>query len=134
MHHHVGGIEHIVPVGNVLDVDEINHTAIDEAIQNIAGATAYDKTKTDIFIALNSAAEPEIAGDSHEQANTDQAEYPAHALQHSEHTAVIAHMGEVNQAVQLDRRIRGNSAIDPVTDQLRGAHYHQCKQRKPEHI
>ena len=52
MDHDIGGIEYIVPVGNMLDVDKVDHTAVDKSIEYVAGAAADDETKADVFVAL----------------------------------------------------------------------------------
>lgn len=62
MDHNVGCIEYIIPVGNVLDVDEIDYATIDQSIQNVAGATANDKAKAHILIALDGFTQGKIDG------------------------------------------------------------------------
>lgn len=53
MNHDVSGVEDIVPEGDVLHIDKVDDTAIDEAVGYVAGATAYHEAETDVFITLN---------------------------------------------------------------------------------
>jgi hypothetical protein len=58
MHHDIGSIKYIIPIGDMLDVDEVNDTAIDQPIKNITAATADYKSKADIFMPLHILAKP----------------------------------------------------------------------------
>jgi len=58
--HDIGSIEYIVPVGDVLYVDEVDHAAIHKSIQYIAGPATDDEAEADILIALDCGTEPEI--------------------------------------------------------------------------
>lgn len=134
MDHGIGSVEYVVPVGDMLDVDKVDHAAIHESIQNIAGTTTDYETEADIFIAFDGGAEPEIGAHTDQQNNAYRGEYPAHALQHAKHAAVIADMSEVNQAVPFYSRVLGDGAIYPVSDQLRQSQHSQHDTNEPEHV
>jgi len=53
VNHDIGSIEHVMPIGNVLNIDEIDHATIDKTVKDIAGTPANDKTKTNIFITFD---------------------------------------------------------------------------------
>ena len=50
MNHDIRCIEDIVPVRNMLDIDEVDYATVNKPIQNITGATSDHETKTDILI------------------------------------------------------------------------------------
>lgn len=114
MDHHIGGIEYIVPIGDVLYVDEVDHTAIHNSIQYVAGAATDYKAKADILIAIDHWAKPEIGAYAYQKRDANHSKYPAHPLQHAKHTAMITDVSEVDQRVPLDRRVLCNCAIYPV--------------------
>ena len=62
MDHDIGCIEYVVPVGNVLDVDKVDHAAIHKSIKYIAGPATDYETEADILITLDCGTEPEIGG------------------------------------------------------------------------
>ncbi len=64
MDHDIGGIEYIVPIGDVLYVDEVDHTAIYKAIQYVAGTATNYEAEANILMALYRGAEPEIGADA----------------------------------------------------------------------
>lgn len=114
MDHDIGGIEYIVPVGDVLYVDKVDYTAIYEPIQNITGTTTDYEAEANILIALDRWTKPEIGAHTDQQSDANRGEYPAHSLQHAKHAAMIADMSEVNQAVPLYRCVLLNRAVYPV--------------------
>ena len=116
MDHDIGCIEYIVPVGNMLDVDKVDHAAIDKPIEYVAGAATDDETEADVFVAHYRWAKPEIGANAQQKRDTDHRENSTHALQHAEHAAVVANMGEVNKAIQLDGGVLRDSAIYPIAD------------------
>jgi len=73
MHHHIGGIEYIVPVGNMLYVDKIDDTAVDEAVEDIAGAATDNEAEANVFKFLDRLSQPEITDNSDKQTNADSA-------------------------------------------------------------
>ena len=118
MYHDVGGIEYVVPIGNVLNVDEVDDAAVNEPIEDITGTSADDKTKTDKLVALYQLTEPQISDDCRQQADADKPKQPALTLKQAEDTPVIPYMGEMNQTVQLQCRIERNSVVHPIPDGL----------------
>lgn len=52
MDHDIGSIENVVPRRDVLDVDEINHAAIQQPIHNVAATTTGNESEADIFVGL----------------------------------------------------------------------------------
>jgi len=119
MNHDIGGIEYIVPVGNMLDIDKVDHTAVNKSIEYVAGAATDYETEADVFVAHYRWAKPEIDANAQQKRDTDHRENSTHALQHAEHAAVVANMGEVNQAVQFYGGILRDSAVHPVANKLR---------------
>ena len=60
MDHDIGSIEYVVPVGNVLDVNKVDHASIHKSIKYIAGPATDYETEADILITLDCRTEPEI--------------------------------------------------------------------------
>lgn len=114
MDHDIGGIEYIVPIRDVLYVDEVDHTAIHNSIQYVAGAATDYEAKADILIAIDHWTKPEIGAYADQKRDANHSKYPAHPLQHTKHTAIITNVSEVDQSVPLDRRVLCNRAIYPV--------------------
>ena len=108
MDHDIGGIEYIVPIGDVLYVDEVDHTAIYKAIQYVAGTATNYEAEADILIALECWAIPEIDAYADQERNANHSKYPAHSLHHAKHTAIIADVSEMDQAVPFDCRVLCN--------------------------
>jgi len=118
MNHYIGGIEYVVPVGDVLNVDKVNHTTIHESIQYIAGPAADYESEADILIALDCGTEPEIGAYADQKRDANRGKYRAHSLQHAKYTAMIANMSEVNQAAPLYRCALRYRAVYPVANDL----------------
>ena len=118
MDHDVGGIEYVMPIGDMLYVDKVDYAAIHEPVHYIAGATPDYESETDIFIAFNSRAQPQVCAHGDQQADANDCEQSAHSLEHAKHAAVIADMREMNQAIPCDSCVLFNRAIDPISDQL----------------
>ena len=80
MYHYIGSIEYVVPEGNMLDIDEIDDAAIDEAVQDIADASTSDEAEADIFMALNSATSPQVNNQGCDQAHAEKSKYRSMSL------------------------------------------------------
>ena len=134
VNHDIGGIEDVIPEGDVLYIDEVDDAAIDESVGDITGTAAYYEAEADVFIALQVLAEPEIGADPQKQADTDHAEQPARPLCQPEYTAEIADVGEMHEAADFECRILGNIIVHPVTNRL-GKQQHSYRNREiAEHI
>lgn len=119
MDHDIGSIEYVVPVGDMLDVDKVDHASIYKPIQYIAGAATDYETEANILIAFYSGTEPKIGAYAYQKRNANRSKYRAHPLQHAKHSAMIADMSEVNQAAPLYRCVLRYCAVYPVADDLR---------------
>ena len=119
MHHDVGCVEYVVPIRDVLNIDEVDDASVDESVQDVAGASANDECEADVFIVLNGLAKPQVSHNCTQQADAYQAKNPTHPLGKPKHTAVVANVGEVDQAIQFDRGILRNSVVNPIANQLR---------------
>ena len=80
VNHDISGIEYVVPIGDMLDVDEVDHAAIHESIQYIAGAATDYEAEADILIALDRCAKPEIGAYAYQKRDANCGEYPTHPL------------------------------------------------------
>lgn len=118
MDHDIGCIEYVVPVGNVLDVNKVDHASIHKSIKYIAGPATDYETEADIFIAFDRRTDPEIGAYAYQERDANHGKYPAHPLQHAKNTAMIADMSEVNQAAPLYRCVLRYRAVYPVANDL----------------
>ena len=60
MHHHVRGVKHVIPVRDMLDIDEVNYAAVDKSIEDITGTTTDKKTEANKFVAPHRISIPQI--------------------------------------------------------------------------
>ncbi len=101
MDHDIGSIEYVVPVGDMLNVDKVDHATIHKSIQDVAGPSADDEAEANILIALDRRTDPEIGAYAYQKCDANRGKHPAHSLQHAKHTAMITDMSEVNHATPL---------------------------------
>ena len=80
MDHDIGSIEYIVPVGNVLNVDKVDHAAIYKSIQYVTGPATDDEAETDILIAFDRRAKPEIGAYADQKRDANRGKYSTHPL------------------------------------------------------
>lgn len=118
MYHHVSGVENVVPVGDVLHVDEVDNTAVQQSVHDIAGAATGNKTEADEFVGPDMPALQQIYDQSDDQQAADQCKYPALALEYPEYTSQIANVCEVQEAVNHNSLALGNMAVHQITAEL----------------
>jgi len=113
MHHDVSRIENVIPVGNMLNVDVIDHAAMDQPVEYVAQSPTDNETETDILQALNCRTQYQVGGYAREQSQTQKREQPPHTLSQTENPAMIANVGEVNETIDLPGLSLGEVGIYP---------------------
>ena len=95
MEHYVSHIEDVMPIWDLLYVNEIDNTAVDDPVENIACSTAYDEAKEDIFDWANSAALDQIQYQPSQQDQAERCKDPSAPLKHPKHSAHISDVCEM---------------------------------------
>ena len=119
MDHDIGGVENVIPVRDVLNVDEINNAAVNESVQNIAGAATYDKAKTNILKALNVFAKPQIERQPTQYTNIKERKKPPGPLCQAKYASIVSYVRKVNEGIKLYRTIDCDGGVYPNANSLR---------------
>ena len=53
MHHDIGSVKNILPIGDALHIDEVHYTSVDESIEYIAKPSTCDEAEAVVLVALD---------------------------------------------------------------------------------
>ena len=120
--HDVGGIEDIVPVRNMLNIDEVDDTAVNNAVENIAEARANDEAETNVLVKLGVFLAHQVDDDAAQYDGARNGDQPAHAMEQAEGRAEIPRMGEIYEGVQGVGLVDLKVSVDQIAACLRGKH------------
>ena len=76
MDHDIGGVEYVVPVRDMLDINEIDNAAVEQAIEYVAGSATNNETEAYVFIALQVPTQPQVRNHTAQNGDTHQSEQP----------------------------------------------------------
>ena len=102
----------------MLDIDEIDHTAVQQSVNNIAATTTDYKAEADEFVGLDIAASPQVKNQCADQQQAERTEYPAMTLEHPEYSPHVANVREVDEGTPLHARAQWDVRIDQVAADL----------------
>lgn len=134
MDHDVCCVEDVMPVGNVLDVYEVHHAAINQPVEDVAATASGDKPEANVLIGPNTVAAQQVEHQSADQYNTEECKEPASALEHPEYPPHIANMGQVYERCPFHRATHGDHAVDQIAPDLRDEHHRQCNSAEYRHL
>ncbi len=134
MHHDVCCVEDVMPVGNVLDIDEVHHAAIDQPVEDITATPTSDESEAYILVGPDTVAAQQVKHQSAYQYNTEECKEPASALEHPEYPPHIANMGKVHEGGPFHRATNRNHAVDQITANLGDEHHGQCNGAEYRHL
>lgn len=134
MDHDVCCVEDVMPVGNMLDVYEVHHAAINQSVEDVAAAASSDKTEANVLIGFNTGAAQQVEHQSADQYNTEECKEPPSALEHPEYPTHIANMSQVHEGGPFHRATNRNHAVDQITANLGDEHHGQCNSAEYRHL
>ncbi len=118
VNHHICRIENVMPIGNLLDIDEIDHAAVQQSVKNIAATTTDYKAEADVFVGLDFAASPQVNNQCADQQQTERTEYPAMTLKHPEYSPHVANVREVDEGTPFHARAQWDVRIYQIAADL----------------